>query len=125
MNRNDFISNDWIKPALGEIDQLPEDIEPGHQYYKLEGRKVVPSDMMEWAMSIENRDGKRQVANTSMPDGVNVSTVLLGLDHNFGVGPPLIFETMIFGGEHDSDTWRCSTYSQAEKQHQEALEMLK
>ena len=30
--------------------------------------------------------------------GVTVSTVWLGLDHGFGVGPPLIFETMVFSG---------------------------
>jgi len=29
---------------------------------------------------------------------VNVSTVWLGLDHQWGDGPPLIFETMVFGG---------------------------
>lgn len=125
MNRNDFISNTWIKAAPGEIDQLPEDIEPGHRFYKLEGRRVVPCDLMEWAMIIENKDKSRQIAKTDMPNGVWVSTVIMGFDQGWGEGPPILFETMIFGGPHADATWRCSTYAQAEKQHQEALEMLR
>jgi len=51
-------------------------------------------------------------------DMVDVSTVFLGLDYQFGDGPPLIFETMAFwrqsgGGEK----MRCSTWLQAEAQH--------
>lgn len=34
---------------------------------------------------------------------VTVSTVWLGLDHRFGDGPPLIFETMYFGGDVDGE----------------------
>lgn len=38
---------------------------------------------------------------------VRVSTVWLGLDHNWGGGPPLIFETMLFGyPEEDSPMTR-------------------
>lgn len=29
---------------------------------------------------------------------VNVSTVFLAIDHAFGDGPPVLYETMIFGG---------------------------
>jgi len=33
-------------------------------------------------------------------DGVRVSTVFLGIDHrHFGDGPPILFETMVFGDE--------------------------
>src|SRR5215471_17514474 len=38
-----------------------------------------------------------RVAVTELPNGGRVSTVFLGLDHNYsGVGPPIVFETMIF-----------------------------
>src|SRR5258706_13563526 len=39
----------------------------------------------------------RHVAKTDFGD-VRVSTVFLGFDRSFGQGPPLLFETMIFGG---------------------------
>lgn len=49
--------------------------------------------------------------------GVEVSTVWLGIDHRFGAGPPLIFETMVFGGEYDEHCWRYSTREQATSGH--------
>lgn len=49
--------------------------------------------------------------------GYHVSTVFLGIDHNFyGDGPPLLFETMVFGGENPSDCHLdlfCDRYSTA------------
>jgi len=55
---------------------------------------------------------------------VRVSTTFLGLDHNFfGDGPPLLFETMIFGA--DGKPWdyqeRCTTWVQAEAMHARGL----
>jgi hypothetical protein len=51
-------------------------------------------------------------------EGVEVSTVFLGMDHNFwDEGPPLLFETMVFGGPLDSRLTRCSTWEEAEDQH--------
>lgn len=65
----------------------------------------------------------RTVAKTSIGD-VRISTVFLGMDHNFfGNGPPLLFETMIFGGPHDGYQERCSTWEEAEKQHEKAVEL--
>jgi hypothetical protein len=44
----------------------------------------------------------RHVRVTAIGDDVEVSTVWLGIDHNFTrVGPPLIFETLVFGGALD------------------------
>ena len=42
-----------------------------------------------------------------------VSTVWLGLDHSFFVGPPLIFETMVFGPGARDEQWRYSTEEDA------------
>ncbi len=39
-----------------------------------------------------------RVARDDLPDGSWLSTVWLGLDQSFGVGRPLIFETMRFPG---------------------------
>jgi hypothetical protein len=46
-----------------------------------------------------------------------VSTVWLGLDHRLGEGPPLIFETMVFGGPGDDEMERYSTEDQARAGH--------
>jgi hypothetical protein len=88
------------------------------QKYYLKGKVPVPCDsLMVWRMAIE-RD--RAVAKTHLPGGVEVSTVFLGLDHNWGGGEPLLFETMIFGGELDGEQWRYSTWEEAEKGHKRA-----
>lgn len=88
------------------------------RYYVLDGRVARPVESMEqWAKAFE---GDRHVAQDTVGE-IRVSTVFLGIDHSFGDGPPLIFETMIFGGPHDQHQTRCSTYGEAERQHQEAL----
>ena len=54
---------------------------------------------------------------------IRVSTVFLGLDHNFfGEGPPLLYETMVFGGDLHQYCDRTSTREEAMKAHEEALE---
>lgn len=65
----------------------------------------------------------RRVGSTSK-DGVLVSTVFLALDHAFGGGKPILFETMIFGGEHDQYQDRCSTWEEAEAMHTKACELV-
>lgn len=71
-------------------------------YYDRKGNVV---DMMTWARDFA---GDRKVARTDICEGVFVSTVFLGLDHSFGSGEPLIFETLIFGGALDGEMerWR-------------------
>lgn len=53
-------------------------------------------------------------------DGVRVSTVFLGLDHSFGAGPPVLWETMIFGGDHDEYQERYTSYEDAVEGHARA-----
>jgi hypothetical protein len=56
---------------------------------------------------------------------VQVSTVWLGLDHNWWPGrPKRIFETMIFGGKLDLQQWRYSTEEEAMEGHEEAVKLL-
>ena len=55
-----------------------------------------------------------------------VSTVWLGFDHGFGEGPPLIFETMVFGpGQEDEYQERYATAEEAKVGHQKAVEWAK
>lgn len=71
---------------------------------------------------------ERRVAVTEV-DGILVSTVWLhGIDHNWGGGPPLIFETMVFGAEDedgDHPVRRYSTEEQAIRGHIEALDRIR
>jgi len=85
-------------------------------YYILDGHKAVPTDLLTWAKYIETRREGRHVADEKVGD-VRISTVFLGLDHAFGGGPPLLFETMVFGGEHDQEMDRYTTWEQAEAGH--------
>ena len=56
---------------------------------------------------------------------VFVSTVFLGLDHNYhGSGKPILFETMIFGGRYNDFQKRYTSWDDAKKSHQQVLEML-
>lgn len=56
---------------------------------------------------------------------VKVSTVWLGLDHNWMPGGPLmIFETMIFGGRHHMYQRRYSTERQAYEGHIGAVSLV-
>jgi hypothetical protein len=73
----------------------------------------------------DTHQAQRQVCDDDV-DGRRVSTVFLALDHNhFADGPPLIFETMIFGGEYDQHQWRYSTVKQAREGHRQVVAALK
>lgn len=91
--------------------------------YLLDDQKnVVPvpgNDMSTWACAFENFENRR-VAETRTA-GVRVSTVFLGLDHRFyDNGPPLVFETMIFGGPYDQYQDRHSSWDDAVLGHRRA-----
>lgn len=90
----------------------------GH-YILDEQHNAVECDLMTWARWLEK--GNRVVAKTTLP-GCEVSTVFLGLDHSFGSGPPLLFETMVFGGPFDQEQDRYSTWAEAEAGHARIVE---
>lgn len=87
--------------------------------YILDGKTPVLCDLMTWALEFDKAN--RTVAKTEIGD-VLISTVFLGLDHNWGAGPPLLFETMIFGGELDQEQERYSTWDEAEEGHKKMVE---
>ena len=85
----------------------------------LDGKTPVEShDLLAWGQWMQDAD--RVVAKIFIGD-VNVSTIFLGLDHSFSDGPPLLFETMIFGGEHDQYQDRFATWEEAEAGHAKAV----
>lgn len=54
-----------------------------------------------------------------------VSTVFLTVDHGFGRGAPVLFETMVFGGDHDGEQWRYRSWDDAEAGHRAVVDALR
>jgi len=80
-----------------------------------ENRNPVPEeDIVKWAMWFEKVD--RGVA-TWIQGEIVVSTVFLGMNHSLTAHQPVLFETMVFGGEHDGYTERYRTWDEAERGH--------
>jgi hypothetical protein len=110
-------------------------------HYRLRGREIEEVySLKEWARWFEKSD--RRVALTQLPDGIEVSTVFLGLDHNFGMnGPPILFETMVFGPAEETSIFgrirmsrpelniegafaRYATYDDAEAGHARIVKLM-
>lgn len=110
-----------------------------YKYILVDRKPVVERDVLKWAEWFEkNRVIKVAQTDTPVKDPkwkeqrakVTVSTVFLGIDHNFFESAttdykPLVFETMIFGGPLDGYQDRTSTWQDAEAAHKVALDLVK
>lgn len=95
----------------------------GSEVIVLEGEKTEV--LLRWAEFFEDPKNKR-IMITKINNTITISTVFLGLDHSFGFGgPPLWFETMIFGGVHDGFQVRYSTYREAISGHRIAVNLVR
>jgi len=63
------------------------------------------------------------VADTYLTGDIRVSTVFLGLNHNYGSGPPLLFETAVFRPDVEVMN-RYETWEETEFGHQMIVEDL-
>ena len=96
------------------------------KYYILRGKRAfMTNDNEAWGrwFSMPEHQAERIVKQETIK-GCRVSTVFLGIDHQFGNGRPLLFETIIFGGKHDDYQMRYSTWKQAEAGHQRAVKLV-
>lgn len=87
-------------------------------WYKLDKDKnVIPIEVIE-DIHLDRKDVI--VKQDSLSETIMVSTVFLGLDHRMdGIeGPPVVFETMVFGGDFDQEQERYCTYEEAKKGHE-------
>jgi hypothetical protein len=90
------------------------------------GMNGEPITQVEWQKLIGSRSFDRHVGFTDVPqddgsaDTVRVSTVWVGI--NIGLpGNKLIFETMVFGGVHDSFRRLYETREEAKLGHEDVV----
>lgn len=70
-----------------------------------------------------DRPNLKRIARTHI-GGATVSTVFLMHDHNWHLdGLPILFETMVFGGDMDGYQERYSSYDEAIEGHKRICEM--
>jgi hypothetical protein len=101
-------------------------------YYILDDDgEPVPVDVLTWAAWFEDRRARivLQTAITRRGRAIErplrrghgytqISTVFLGLDHNFyDAGPPILWESMTFGGPLDGETHRYASKLDALRGH--------
>lgn len=94
-------------------------------YFLNDDHTYRPCTLMEWAKQMEDfyKQDKKHVGYDDV-NGYHVSTVWLGLDHNFGVGEPLLFETMVFPYQDGIETYteRYTTWDEAVAGHERAIQ---
>lgn len=86
------------------------------------GEPVPEPDLMTWARwygTHERHIGSDQIGR------IRVSTVFLALNHAYFGGPPVLWETMIFGGPHDGYQERYKSRTDAEAGHARAVFMVR
>lgn len=99
------------------------------EFYKLdENKNAIPCSAKEWGWQrqVMTRTNTKHVAEEQIGD-FWISTVWLGINHQYGNGKPLIFETMVFKNESGIDAYcdRYSTWKEAEEGHKRAVEWVK
>jgi len=83
-------------------------------YYDKTGQ---PIDVDRWCELFEDSAYKRVAYTEIDAADCYVSTVWLGLNHNWFAGPPEIFETMVFGGAYGGACIRYATETDAQSGH--------
>lgn len=84
----------------------------------------VPCDDLDFVDAFLADKMQRRVAFDDFGE-VQVSTVFLALDHQWGSGPPLLWETLVFGGEHDGEMDRYTSKADALAGHKKMCELVK
>ena len=95
-------------------------------YYRLNRRETELvggiQEMIDASLPITTRLFSAEIGQSK------ISTVFLSMDHGLsgliGDGTPVLFETMVFGGEHDDYQERYHTYDEAEEGHKRIVEMV-
>lgn len=93
-------------------------------YYKLVDGKAVETSVDEVEEMFKTRSNI--LKKTAFPNGVEVSTVFLGINHSFDRSDlPVLFETMVFGGKYDGWQERSSSQEEILKIHETLCTMIR
>ena len=105
---------------------MPEHSLLSHWILDENHQPIRAKDLLEWA-EFNNDLTKRRVGETDVTPEVRVSTVFLGTNHNFSsTGPPILFETMVFGEDVPYDyQQRYATWQEAEIGHEATVGWLR
>lgn len=95
-------------------------------YYRLNGRETEfvggYKEMIDASLPITTRLFSTEIGQS------RISTVFMSMDHGLagliGDGTPVLFETMVLGGEHDGYQERYHTYDEAEEGHKRICDMV-
>ena len=96
-----------------------------------QGNPVSERDLLVWAAWIEDEKHRRLLITNLGPLGC-VSTIFLGIDHDFlsilneeQWRRPILWETMVFGGPYDQEQRRYRSQEDALNGHAELVAMCK
>jgi hypothetical protein len=94
------------------------------EWYGLDANKNVigPIAVGSPEYKASQAESYRRVGRTQVTSECMVSTVFLGLDHGYTPGPPVVFETMVFGGPMDGECERYCTWAEAVEGHARMVE---
>jgi hypothetical protein len=92
-------------------------------YILNKNNKPVPKPALEASMWLDKNDHRRTLKRDEIGD-ILVSTVFLGLDQAWNSDIPVLWETMIFGGEHDQYQERYTSHKDALEGHKKALKLV-
>jgi len=87
-----------------------------------DGEPQAVEDVLTWALWFETHD--RRVLRDAVRRGVAISTVFLALDHAWMGGPPVLWESMIFGGVFDGWQERYTSRLDALRGHARLIAMV-
>lgn len=84
------------------------------------GNPVEEPNILAWAKWVGENQNQKHLRKTFFNEQkIMVSTVFLGMNHAFDDGPPILWETMVFGIEEYCDRYR--TKAEALEGHEKAV----
>jgi hypothetical protein len=102
-------------------------LDPYVRYFDPQGNEI---SLAQWQQLLEERHKDMSPESwwrkhTEISEELRVSTVWLGLNHNYFMeGPPLFWETMVFGCENEYQ-WRYSSRQEAFDDHERIVRELR